>query len=135
MKCYHCNKDFTSARKDTRFCSNKCRTAYFRNTKKVEISKLSVTSVTDNSVTDNSPVTDQPQAVTPSQTVTLKEDVTFIPNWKRLGLKSKDEAIACALAALQQNRKSILKHSIDKEAVFFVKGRMFKLVEKGYLKE
>jgi hypothetical protein len=99
IKCKECHKEFEPSRADAMFDTVACRVAFNRNTKRNK---------GDESVTDN--VTDN-----------------FIPNWKRIGLKSKDEAISKALADLALNP------TLEGQ-VFHVKGGTFQVVHKKMIR-
>lgn len=90
-QCIVCEKEF-EGRADARYDSEACRKSASRG---IVTDKLSVTINRDN-VTDNSEnVTDK------VADVTVKAD--FIPNWKKLGLKSSQEAMTFVLAKLAEN--------------------------------
>jgi len=42
----------------------------------------------------------------------MRENITFTPNWQRLGLASKEEGMKRAINALFTHKKSILKHGL-----------------------
>lgn len=50
-----------------------------------------------------------------------------IPNWKRLGLKSRQEGIAYVLNFLKQNEKGIIKRGIDTFTMITVGNYQFML--------
>jgi len=113
--CLNCGKEF-SGKKGSKFDSGACRTAYSR--KKVSVTESVTQRVNeDGSVTDN---------------VTVRTEATFTPNYKKLGLKNKDEALKFALAALYENRHSIISKGIDGTATFIIGGKTKVLTSKGF---
>lgn len=86
MKCSVCGKEFEAERSTARFCSGSCKLKSHRGIS-VTSTPLSVTkdvTVTPVSVTEQISVTD----IRPS----------FMPNWKRNGFKTKEEAMKFAIA-------------------------------------
>jgi len=51
----------------------------------------------------------------------------FTPNWKRNGLKSKEEAMGHVIDCLFKNKKKILNASVSDEATFSYQGYTIKL--------
>ena len=90
IKCLECESLFTPKRSDAKFCSPSCRKKHFLKKGTVKVKK--------DKRTDN----------------------MFTPNWKRLGLKNKEEGLAYVLDHLRKNSDKITSKSIDNEAVFIL---------------
>ena len=51
----------------------------------------------------------------------------FVPNWKRIGLKAKEEGLKRILMSIFRDKQKILKRSMAKEAVFVLGDRLITL--------
>jgi len=116
--CSQCGKKFQSPVSRSRFCSPACRVKYFRSQKKKgeEVTKLAVKGVRDSK----------------GEKITVKTsfrsvDKTFVPNWKRNGFKSKEEAMGHIIDCLFKNKKRILNAGVTDEVVFTYQNRVIRL--------
>lgn len=107
-KCEKCGGEI-KGHKDKRFCSDAHRKAFSRTVSRTD---LGVTRTEIGVTRTKSPESGQ----------------SFIPNWQRQGFKSREEGMANVLKRLFKDKDRILKHSISKEAVFYLGDR--KILEK-----
>lgn len=99
----NCNKEFEAQRSTAKFCSAVCR---------VLNNRVSVTTE-GLSVTDRVSVTEdngQVSATDNVEEVVMKlstQESAFIPNWKRLGLKTKEEGMKHVMDYLKKQHARI----------------------------
>lgn len=102
--CLKCNKEF-DGRKDAKCCSTACRVAYSRNNSPKDVT-LNVTLKSPKKMVDYDDITEeQLQLDLENKDIdTLRAEGYTIPNWKRHGCKSREEAFADLLAITQQRK-------------------------------
>ena len=84
--CEGCKKEFEPKSKKARFCSSKCRKDAFMGKRT-------------------------------SQTIVPEKRIVpgIVPNWRKKGLSSQEQAIEAIIAKLKEDSAKIHKHSLEKE--------------------
>lgn len=142
-KCQECKEEFNSIRKTARFCSVKCRQkANYQvsvGQQKVSVEKSVVGQCHGCKETVDSRVCICASCIAkgvrhenlgmecPAYPIVELPDGAFLPNWKRLGLSSKEEGLARVLKQLDKDSKKITSHSSSQQAVFFLGDRVITL--------
>lgn len=101
-KCKQCNNEFKPVRSTARYCTPKCRKLAFLAFSKDEgISVPSLSVPVDNGQVS---ATDNVEEVVEKLST---QESTFTPNWKRLGLKSKEEGMKHVMDYLKKQHARI----------------------------
>jgi hypothetical protein len=110
-ECLFCNGSFDSERPQSKFCSGKCRVNYSRQSqgKKAEVLKK----ITKEEVKKVEEIKVEIQAEVSCEANLQSSDSSFIPNWKRNGFNSKEEAMIKAINDVIASRGILKKKGLD----------------------
>ena len=113
--CKNCNKEFKSSRPQSKFCSANCRVTFGRS--KIQKKEDKVIELTDRG--------DRPIIETPATSNPDKKK--FIPNWKRSGFKSKEDAVLHAIGMLMEKSKALKKHGLTDSVKIIWKDKVIEI--------
>lgn len=112
--CKQCLKEFNTEKPKSSFCSHSCRIKFYNQVKAKGEEIKSAISNEECVVIDEVEVELKPSK--------LPKTNEFIPNWKRIGLGSVEEAFIHILGKLKKNEKRILHKGYDNELAFEMGG-------------
>lgn len=116
--CLYCDKDFPAERSTAKFCQPAHRVAFARDKMKKKDAKIAELSTGVAKVEDLKELPKEAEK---------NFDPKFIPNWKRIGLKSKEDAVLNAIGELVKKKSSLHRLGLTDKVTIIWKGKTIEI--------